>query len=162
MKTLKRRRQQGKTDYLNRLKLLKGNSPRIVFRRTNNYFTAQYVTSKAAQDKIEIGIDTKKLLKYGWPEKAKSGLKSTPAAYFLGIMIGNQIKRNKLEKPIVDFGMLRVMHKAKVCAFLKGLIDSGIAINCKKEAFPTNERIRGEHMKTKIPFDEIKSKIEKA
>ena len=71
------------------------------------------------------------------------------------------ILSKKLEKPIVDFGMLRVLHKSKVYAFLKGLIDSGIEISCKTEAFPDESRIKGEHMKNKIPFDEIKLKIDK-
>ena len=73
MKVDKRRRRENKTDYLNRLKLLKGGSPRIVFRKTNKYIIAQYVTSKEAQDKIEFGISSKDLIKHGWP-KEFSGL----------------------------------------------------------------------------------------
>jgi hypothetical protein len=57
--------------------------------------------------------------------------------------------------------MNRVLHKNKIYAFLKGLIDAGIEINCKKEFFPEESRIKGEHLKNKIPFEEIKSKIDK-
>ena len=57
MKTLKRRRRESKTDYGKRIKLLKGNTPRIVFRKTNKHIIAQYISSKEAQDKIEIGIN---------------------------------------------------------------------------------------------------------
>ena len=65
------------------------------------------------------------------------------------------------EKPIIDFGMARVLHKTRVYAFILGLIDSGIKIECKKESFPEESRIKGNHLKNKIPFDEIKSKIDK-
>jgi hypothetical protein len=78
-----------------------------------------------------------------------------------GFLIGKKITKDSLEKPIADFGMIRTTHKTKVFAFLRGLVDAGIDINCKEEAFPKQERIKGENLKSKIPFDEIKSKIEK-
>jgi len=163
MKIQKRRRRENKTDYLKRLKLLKSRSPRVVFRKTNKYIIAQYVTSKQAQDKIEIGVNSKHLINYGWPKEFEGSLKSIPAAYFVGLLMGKNIIKRKLETPIADFGMLRALHKTKVYAFLKGLSDAGIKIKCKEETFPSEDRIKGKHMKkdfSKI-FDEIKSKMEK-
>lgn len=161
MKVDKKRRRQHKTDYLKRLKLLKSNSPRIVFRKTNKYIIAQYITSKEAQDRIEIGINSKHLMNYGWPKDFEGSLKSIPAAYFVGLLIGKKIIEKKLEPPITDFGMLRALHKTKVYAFLKGLNDSGIKIKCKEEFFPGEERIKGKHLKKDFSeiFDKIKSKI---
>ncbi len=159
MKTLKRRRREYKTDYGKRFALLKSGTPRIVFRKTNKYLIAQYVISKEAQDKTIIGVNSKDLIKHGWPETAKGSLKSTTASYLIGYLIGKRILEKKLEKPIIDFGMARMLHKSKVYGFIKGLIDSGVEINCKEEAFPDESRIKGEHMKNKIPFEEIKSKI---
>lgn len=161
MKTLKKRRKKYLTDYNKRIKLLKSNSPRIVLRKTNRYFIAQYVLSDEAQDSVKIGFNSKILLNYGWPEKAKNSLKSISAGYLTGYLIGKQIIKNKAEKPIVDFGMMKNLHKTKIYAFLKGLIDSGIKISCKEEFFPSLERLKGGHMKNKIPFEEIKSKIDK-
>src|SRR3989344_3321855 len=163
MKTIKRRRKEYKTDYLKRIKLLKSGSPRVVFRKTNKYIIAQYVTSSEAQDKIEIGINSKILLKYGWPKEREGSLKSLPASYLIGLLIGRNILKHKLENPIVDLGMLRTPHKSKVYAFLKGLIDAGIKIKCEKEAFPSEERIKGKHLTNDFSklFDGIKSKIEK-
>ena len=80
MKTLKRRRKEAKTDYGIRLKLLKSGVPRIVFRKSNRYIIAQYVTSNEAQDRVVVGITSKILLKYGWPEDMKGSLKSLPAS----------------------------------------------------------------------------------
>jgi len=163
MKVAKRRRRENKTDYLKRLKLLKSRSPRVVFRKTNKYIIAQYVTSKQAQDKIEIGVNSKHLMNYGWPKEFEGSLKSIPAAYLVGLLMGKKIMEKKLEPPIADFGMLRVLHKTKIYAFLKGLIDAGIKIKCEEETFPSEDRIKGKHMKkdfSKI-FDEIKSKVGK-
>jgi large subunit ribosomal protein L18 len=161
MKVQKRRRRENKTDYLKRLKLLKGEKPRIVFRKTNKYVTAQYVESEEAQDKIIFGTSSKDLLKYSWPESAKGSLKSITATHMLGYLIGKKIKKEKLETPIIDFGMMRVLHKTKVFAFIKGLIDSGLEISSKEEAFPEKERILGEHLKNKVDISKIKSSIDK-
>jgi len=161
MKTIKKRRKENKTDYGKRIKLLKSEKPRIVFRKTNRYILAQYVTSKDAQDKVELGITSKILLNYGWPKEAENSLKSVPASYFTGMLIGRKIQKMEKESPIADFGMIPSLHKSRVFAFLKGLIDSGIKIECKKEAFPDEKRIEGKDMKNKIPFNEIKSRIEK-
>ena len=160
MKTLKRRRKECKTDYKKRFELLKGGLPRVVFRKTNKYLIVQYVVSKDAQDKIIFGLDSRELLKYGWPESKKGGLKSIPASYLTGYLTGKEILSKNLEnKPITDFGMARMIHKTRAYAFIQGLIDSGIKIECEKETFSGESRIKGEHLKNKIPFDEIKQKI---
>ena len=163
MKTLKRRRRKGKTDYLKRIKLLKSETPRIVFRRTNKYILSQYVVSKESQDKIEMGISSKKLMEHGWPEEFRGSLKSIPASYLLGLLIGRNIIKKKLKTPILDFGMLRTIHKNRIYAFLKGLTDSGIKIKCKEEFFPPEDKIKGKNLKKDFSktFEEIKSKIEK-
>jgi len=161
MRTQKRRRKENRTDYLKRLKLLKGNKPRIVFRRTNKFIISEYVTSHEAQDKIVFGFDSRRLNEYGWPKNAQGSLKSTTAAYLTGYLMGKSVIKQKLENPIVDTGMNRTIHKNKIYGFIKGLIDSGIKMECKKEFFPEENRIKGEHLKNKIPFSEIKSKIDK-
>jgi len=160
MKTLKKRRKNHKTNYLKRFKLLKGGLPRIVFRKTNRYLIAQYVVSKEAQDSVKIGLNSKKLLNYGWPKENKGGLKSISASYLLGLLMGYKITKEKLKPPIMDFGLYRVLPKTKMHSFIKGLIDSGVKIKHKEEHIPSEEKIKGQNTK-KIPFEEIKSNIEK-
>jgi len=159
MKVGKRRRREAKTDYVKRIKLLKSNSPRLVFRKTNKYLIAQYIISKEAKDEIKLGGNSKELLKFGWPKEFSGSLKSISAAYLLGVLMSKKIKEKKLEKPIVDFGMIKMIHKTKTYAFLKGLKDSGLDINCDDKFCPDENRLKGEHMKNKIAFEEIKSKI---
>lgn len=156
MKTIRRRRKECKTDYLHRLKLLKSGKPRVVFRKTNRYIIAQYVESHEAQDRVVFGVNSKDLLKHGWPESAKGSLKSITASYLTGYLMGKKIQNKKLETPIVDFGMIRTLHKTKVYAFLKGMVEAGIEINCDEECFPQEERIKGEHMKNKVDVEKIK------
>lgn len=162
MKTLQRRRKQARTDYGKRLKLLKGEKPRMVIRKTNKYIIAQYVTSKQAQDKIEFGITSKKLLEHGWPKEAQGSLKSLAAAYFTGMLAGKKIKKEELETPIIDFGMHRSRHKTRIYAFIKGLKDSGVEIKCDEKTFPEEDRLKGKHMKHKIAFEKISKEIEHA
>lgn len=162
MRIAKRRRREAKTNYTKRIKLLKGNAPRLVFRKTNKYLIVQYIVSKEAQDKIEVGVNSKMLMKYGWPKQAESGLSSLTAAYLTGFLMGKKI--NGKETPIIDFGMIRNLHKTKLYGFLKGLVDAGVKIkfNKEKEIFPSEERVKGEHLKNKIEFDEILTKINSA
>jgi large subunit ribosomal protein L18 len=161
MKTIKRRRKENRTNYQKRINLLKSRLPRLVFRKTNKYLIVQYVVSNGAQDSIKMGKNSKQLLKYGWPKEAINSLKSTPASYLLGFLSGKEIQKEKLDTPIIDFGLQRVIKGTKLHAFIKGLIDSGLDIKSKKEAFPNEERILGKHMEKKLPVAEIKLKISK-
>jgi len=163
MKVSKRRRKENKTDYLNRIKLLKSNIPRVVFRKTNKYLIVQYVESKNAQDTIKIGITTKDLSKYGWPNEFKGSLKSIPASYLIGFLMAKKISKEKLEKPIIDFGMARTLHKTKIYGFIKGLMDGGIHVSDKENIFPEEDRIKGKSLKKDFSseFEKIKLNIEK-
>ena len=149
MKTLKRRRKEHKTDYGKRIKLLKSGKPRVVFRKTNKYIISQYITSSEARDKVELAANSKELLKLGWPEKNKGSLKSIPASYLTGYLIGKKILKRKLEEPIVDFGMIRAIHKTRVYGFLKGLIDAGVNVKYDEKTFPAPEKIEGGNLKEK-------------
>ncbi|MDE1848628.1 MAG: 50S ribosomal protein L18 [Nanoarchaeota archaeon] len=164
MKNIFKRRKEGKTNYSKRRKLLSSNLPRIAFRRTNRYVIAQYITSNEARDKVEIGVTSKELLQHGWPKEMTGSLRSLPASYLTGLLIGKKIKTEKKAVPIPDFGVISPNHKTRQYAFLKGLVDSGLGINPgEKEIFPSSERIEGKHLKKDFSaiFRKIKSEIEK-
>ena len=65
LRTMKKRRKQGKTDYKLRLGLLKSGVARVVIRRTNRYITVQLVESDEAKDKVIEGVNSKDLIKNG-------------------------------------------------------------------------------------------------
>ena len=158
----KRRRRENKTDYLKRQKLLKSEKPRLTFRKSNTSITAQYIESEEAKDKIVFGVNSKALLKYGWSKDFSGSLKSITACYLTGYLAAKKIQSQNLETPIVDTGMIRMIHKSKPYAFIKGLIDAGLEINCKVEAFPEQDRITGKNLKSDFSsnFEKIKSEIE--
>ena len=163
MKKTFNRRREGKTDYAKRIKLLKSKTPRIVFRKTNRYIIAQYVITDRAKDKIEIGITSKNLEKYGWPKEFEGSLRSISASYLTGYLMGKKILKEKKETPILDIGMISPIHKTKPYSFLKGLIDSGLKLSHDSKIFPDEERIKGTHMKKDFSsiFEKIKSNIMK-
>ncbi|MEK6906028.1 MAG: 50S ribosomal protein L18 [Nanoarchaeota archaeon] len=163
MKTLNRRRKEQKTDYKKRIGLLKSDTPRIVFRKTNRYVLSQYITSKEAQDKIVIGVNSKDLMKYGWPKEFEGSLKSITASYLTGFLIGKKIIKDKLKTPILDLGMQRTVHKSRIYAFIKGVIDSGVKIKSDAKTFPDEGKISGKNLKKDFSanFSKIKGNIEK-
>jgi large subunit ribosomal protein L18 len=161
MKIPKRRRREGKTDYKLRIGLLKSEKPRIVFRKTNRYVIGQCVKSKNAQDYTVLGVNSKDLLDYGWPAERTGSLKSLPACYLSGLLLGKKILKKEKEKEFIfDIGMLRHVYKSKIYAFLKGVKDAGVNVNAKAEVFPDEKRLKGEHTKVKEIFDRVKEKIE--
>ncbi len=153
MKTPRRRRLEGKTDYKARLALLKSGRLRLVVRKSNRYITAQIVESTAAQDKILLGVNSKSLLEKGWPKEMSGSLKSLPAAYLTGFILGKLALKAKLNNPIVDMGMYRSIHNSRIYAALRGVIDAGLKIPCNEEVLPKLESIKNEKV-AKI-FDKI-------
>src|SRR3989338_66668 len=103
-KSIKRRRAEQKTDYKARLLFLKSGKPRLVVRKTNRYIIAQVVESSIAQDKVLFGVTSKDLLSKGWPKEKSGSLKSLPAAYLTGLMLGKMAK-GKVKETILDIGM---------------------------------------------------------
>jgi large subunit ribosomal protein L18 len=157
-RTIKRRRRENKTDYKLRLSLLKSENPRIVIRKTNKYFIVQVVESNEAQDKVVMGVTSKDLIEKGWNEKMAGSLKSIPAGYLTGLLLAKKIKKGKF---IIDLGLARTIRGSRIFSVVQGLIDGGLEINANKEAFPSKERINGEHLKNEVKkmISEVKSKI---
>jgi large subunit ribosomal protein L18 len=160
---IKRRRMEFKTDYKARLKLLNSGKNRIIFRKTGRYIIGQYVKSEEAQDYVILGVTSKDLLKYGWPESLQGSLKSIPASYLTGFLLGKKIlDKDEKAEAIFDIGLLRSIPKSRVYSFLKGVSDSGIKIKYKEEMMPDENRLRGRHLKNSIAenFNKIKENIE--
>ncbi|MBS3091996.1 50S ribosomal protein L18 [Candidatus Pacearchaeota archaeon] len=165
MKTIKKRKQQGKTDYKARFGFLKSNLPRIAIRKTNKYIDIQYIKSENAKDKVILNVNSKELLKNGWPKEAIGSLKSIPAAYITGFIAGKEInEKNKNARVILDIGLQRNIHGSRIYSALKGLVDAGTNISYDKKCFPSNERIEGKNLSKNVQeaftktIKEIKSK----
>lgn len=153
----KRRRMEARTDYRARLALLKSEKPRLVIRKSNRYILAQVVESHSAQDRVVINATSKDLLSKGWPQEFKGSLKSLPAAYLLGLMIGKKAEV-KTKEAILDLGMQRNVKKSRIYAVLKGVLDSGLAVPHSPDSLPSIELIKA-NKKTGNLVDRLKDKM---
>jgi len=131
---------------------LKGGLARVIFRRSNRYIIGQIVRSEEAKDYIARGVSSRSLLKYGWPAESKGSLKSLPAAYLTGFLLGQDIK----EKVILDIGIARSIPKSRIYAFVKGLKDAGVNINVEEKMFPSDETLK------RFDIEKIKQEIKNA
>jgi large subunit ribosomal protein L18 len=155
-KTIRRRRHEGKTDYKARFGMLKSGKPRVVFRKTNRYVVGQLIVSEIAQDKIILGVNSKELLAYGWPEKLKGSLKCLAAAYLTGYLLGKKSK--EVKEGIFDIGLNRNISKSRIYAFLKGVVDSGFNVPHNKEILP-DESFLNKKEETGRLINQLKEKI---
>lgn len=151
----KRRRIEGKTNYLKRMRLLEGKKPRIVVRKSNKYVTLQYVESKMAQDSVAVSVISKDLLDYGWPEAKAGSLKSLGAAYLAGFLFGKKLGSKK--EYVIDTGLIRSTKGSKIYAALQGISDAGLKIAIGKQMQPDEKRIKSDNLKDF--FDKVKDKI---
>lgn len=156
-RTIRRRRLEAKTDYKARITLLKSGKTRLVVRKTNKYLIAQFVSSDVAQDKVISGVISRDLIAKGWPEALKGSLKSIPAAYLTGFLLGKKAS-SKVKEAILDMGMQRNIQKSRLYAVLKGAIDAGVKIPHGEEAIPSTEKLET-HKSLKDAFKKIKQSI---
>jgi large subunit ribosomal protein L5e len=92
--TKPRRRQEGKTDYYSRVRMIrqakdKYNTPkyRLVVRFTNTRVTCQVIYATLKGDKVLATADSRELARYG----LSVGLKNYPAAYCTGLLVGRRV-----------------------------------------------------------------------
>ena len=154
-----RRRREMKTDYHQRKRLLKSGKIRFVARPSNKQILVQFVESKIGGDKTFIQIQSNDLKKFGW-DIATSNL---PAAYLTGYLAGKKAAKEKIKEAILDIGTHSAHAGTKIFATLKGVVDAGIEIPCNERMMPSDNRIRGEHIKSyaKTLAKEDKEKYDK-
>lgn len=137
-----KRRLQEKTDYEQRLALLKSDKARVVIRRSLNNIRVQIIKSEAGQDKTVVEGISKNLKKFGW--KVHGGNMSS--AYLTGYMVGTQAMKHGVSEAIVDLGLQKSARGSSLFAAALGVKDAGIHVNIGKEAIPNKDRITGKHV----------------
>ncbi|MFP4118849.1 MAG: 50S ribosomal protein L18 [Candidatus Woesearchaeota archaeon] len=136
-----RRKREGRTYYKKRLELLKSGKPRLVVRKTNAGMVLQVVDYHPDGDKVLSTFHSKNLDKYGW----NFSKKSIPASYLAGLAMGVKAKE-KVSEAILDLGLQSPAAGTRLYAALKGVIDAGLEVPCSDSVFPSDDRIRGEHI----------------
>jgi len=153
-----RRRREGRTDYRQRLRLLKSRKIRMVVRRSLKNTQIQFIEYKEKGDNILATANSKELAsKYNW----KYSTSNIPAAYLTGILAGKRAKDKGIEECILDMGRYVPVKGSKVFASLKGAIDAGLDCPVDEAKIPDEERLMGTHVDEKIKpaVNEIKNKI---
>jgi len=159
-----KRRKEKKTNYNRRLKLLLSKKPRLVVRKSLKYTYAQIIKYKKDADQTMVSCSSKDLLKFGWNRSCSN----VPAAYLTGFLIGKKAVKNKIKSAVLDVGLQSCTKGGKIYAVLKGAIDAGLNIpksEKTEEMFPSEDRIKGKHIKDKEIekiFNSVKAKIEKS
>ncbi|SRR3989338_4271710 len=144
-KTISYRRKRDKqTNYHKRLLLLLSREKRLVVRITNQKVLAQLAQFMPTGDKILLTVDSFALKKLGWTYSCKN----LPAAYLTGLLFGKKAVEKGYTKAILDTGLRSPLHKGRVYAFLKGVLDAGVDMpHGSEEIFPEEGRMKGEHIK---------------
>jgi len=137
-----KRRFEKKTNYKKRLGLLLSGKPRLVIRRSLTHTKVQIIKYEPKGDKTIVSATTQELEKMGW----KYSTSNIPAAYLVGLLIGKRAKKKKLKSLVLDIGLQRSVKGSRIYATVKGAIDAGLEIPCSEEVFPSEERLRGEHI----------------
>lgn len=137
-----RRKREGRTDYKRRLNLLKGETDRLVIRKTNTKLVLQVVRYEPDGDRVLLTINSSALRKMGWTHSCKN----IPAAYLAGLLLAKKAKELKIEKAVLDMGLTSPLRGSKLFSALKGVVDGGLNVPCGESVFPTDERLKGEHI----------------
>ncbi len=137
-----RRRRDGKTDYRQRLRLLKSGEHRLVVRKSNNGVLCQVVDYNIKGDKVLVASTYKELSKLGW--NVASG--NLPGAYLTGLLCGKKAVEKGIEKAVLDSGLYKSVKGSRLYATLKGAVDAGLEVPHSEDILPDENRISGKHI----------------
>src|SRR3989344_8275334 len=93
----KLRRRECRTDYKQRINMLKSRTLRLVIRKSDKFISAQLVNYADNGDKTLASAHSSELEGLGW----KHGAKNTSAAYLTGLLLG---RRAGGKEAILDIG----------------------------------------------------------
>ncbi|SER92865.1 50S ribosomal protein L18 [Natrinema salaciae] len=137
-----RRRREVRTDYHQRLRLLKSGKPRLVARKSNKHTTAQLITPGPQGDETLASAHSSDLEEYGW----EAPTSNISAAYLTGLLAGKRAVDAGLEEAVLDIGLNTATPGNKVFAVQEGAIDAGLEIPHNDSVLADWSRTRGEHI----------------
>ena len=149
-----RRLREEKTNYRRRRAMLMGKRDFVTVKISNENTQVQIHKPELAGDKVVASAHSRFLLSKGW----KGSRKSISAAYLTGYFAGKKASLKGVKDAILYTGTSR--YTQRIGAALKGAIDAGLQIPADPEAFPSEDRIKGEHLSVKNDIDKVKSTID--
>ncbi len=153
-----RRRREGRTDYRQRARLLRGRVPRAVVRNTLRHTSVQFIDYDAKGDRVLATAHSKELLEMGWVGSTGN----LPAAYLTGYLAGKRAAKKGVNEAVLDIGLQKPVKGAACFATLRGLLDSGLEIPHGDEILPSEDRLKGKHIKAEMEkmIEEVKNRME--
>ncbi|PSQ21111.1 50S ribosomal protein L18 [Halobacteriales archaeon QS_9_67_15] len=137
-----RRRREARTDYHQRLRLLKSGKPRLVARKSNKHVTAQLIITGTNGDETVASARSSDLADHGWDGPTGN----MPAAYLTGVLAGLRAEEAGLDEAVLDIGLNTPTPGSKVFAVQEGAIDAGLDIPHNDSVLADWSRTRGEHI----------------
>ena len=116
--------------------------PRLVVRKTGTRIIVQVMEARVEGDRCIASADSRQLKAYGW----LAGMKNIPAAYLTGFLAGKKALQAKTASAIVDLGLIQPIPQSRIFSAIKGAIDAGLSVPCSEKMFPSEKRLRGEHI----------------
>ena len=137
-----KRRNEGKTNYGARIKLIELDKARLVARITNNHVIAQIIKVAPEGDETIISAHSNELKKMGW----LASTKNSSAAYLTGYLCGKKALAEDVDEAVLDIGLKSPTKGTKVFAVLKGVVDSGLHVPHGESVLHDESRIKGQHV----------------
>ncbi|MFH1447305.1 MAG: 50S ribosomal protein L18 [Candidatus Micrarchaeota archaeon] len=116
-----RRRRKNLTNYPKRMGLIKSKLPRMVVRKSSRHIIVQFIEYGVHGDKTILSINSKELLKRGWPSRC-----NTPTAFLTGALAANKVLKKGIKKSVLDIGLQTPSKGAIVFAAARGAVAAGI------------------------------------
>lgn len=137
--TLKRIREK-KTNYRKRSSLLISKKNFVTIKFSNQNVLTQLIEPHLSGDRVIAYAHSSNLENLGW----KGSLNSIPASYLTGLLLGKKASQNGFSDAVLYTGKDQYTQRTASC--LKGIIDGGLNIPVSVDSFPSENRIRGEHI----------------
>ncbi len=147
-----RRRRKQKTNYKQRLKLLKSDLPRLVVRTSNKHTRVHLSLYNNEGDENSSQTVSKELAEYGWENHTGN----LPAAYLTGFLAA---KKSDKDKAVLDTGLKEKNKGGRMFAAVQGAKDAGLEIPVGEKMVPSEERLMGEHIE-EITGENVRENVE--
>ena len=141
---LLRRKRSGKTDYRARKAILLGRKPYLVPRITGRNTSVQVLSANRTNDVTIASAHSRELVKFGW----KISRNSTPAAYLTGLLAGCKAMEKGIKEANLYLGLHPFIHGSRIAAVAKGINEAGMTVPIDEETYPSEARVKGEHIAT--------------
>ncbi len=134
-----RRRRANLTNYLKRLGMIRGETPRLVVRKSGRHILVQVIKFSPEGDKVVALAHSSELTQHGWMPQSNA-----PTAYLVGMLAGEKAKKAGEKGVHLDIGMSTPTSGNIGFAAALGAKDAGL--ECPLDMKIDMGRVSGKHI----------------